>query len=185
MTIIAAAIVVSVVISAVSAGASIHQGIQAKDAAEKRAEIEQQRVAVTRAEAELRRQNELSALRRQARINRAVISNRAAAQNVRFTTPTSAALGAVRANLKREFEFSQQTAGLAAQADDITLRQIDLEKSSSVSRANAAIFSGVLTGIGSAASAVAKAPKGTFDANAFGGSGVSDFSTGTGNVITP
>ena len=177
-------LVISVVTAVASTAISVQQAEAQKDAADKRQEIEEQRVALEAAERDLRRQNELSALRRQARVNRAIISNRNAAQNVRFTTPTAGALGAVRANLKREFEFSEQTGSLAAQGDAITLRQIGLETGAAKSRANAAIFSAVVTGIGSAAAAGYKANRaGVFDSNDT--AKVSDFSTGTGNVITP
>lgn len=168
MELITIALVVSTLVSVAAGVAQVVQSEQQFEAdtsaIQEKKRIETERLNLEAAERELRRKNELAALRRQARVNRAVIANRNAAQNVRFTTPTNAALNAVRKNLAREFEFSDQTAALASQGDDITLRQLDLEARAATSRANAALFSGVLTGIGS----IAKGGKTAVDNDLFG-----------------
>ncbi len=156
--------IVTIIIAIVGIALQAQAASDAKSAAKKRAGIEQQRVDIARLEAETRRQNEIAALRRQARLKQAAVLNQAAAQNVRFTTPTSGALGAVRANLKREIAFSDQTAALAARGDAITLTQIAFERSATISRANAALFSGIVSSIGSIGSAVSA--KGAFNLGA-------------------
>ncbi len=156
--------IITVLIAIAGIALQVVAAEDAKDAAKKKAAIEQQRLDVARLEREARRQNEIAALRRQARLKQAAVLNQAAAQNVRFTTPTSGAIGAVRANLKREIAFSDQTSALAARGDAITLTQIAFERSATISRANAALFSGIVQGIGTIGGALSD--KGAFDLGA-------------------
>ncbi len=156
--------IITVIIAVAGIALQAQAASDAKGQAKKRQGIEQERLAIQVQERDLRRANELALLRRQARLKRASVLNQAAAQNVRFTTPTSGALNAIRQNLVREQTFSDQTANLARQGDAVTLTQIALETTAAFSRANAQLFSGIVQGIGTAASAVTK--PGAFDLGA-------------------
>ena len=172
--------VVAVVAAVASTAATVVQAEQQKAAAKKKAKLDQQRLELEQQQRELSRKNELARLKRAARAQQAQLLNRAAAGNVRFTTPTSAAFNAVRQNLAREFEFSSQTANLAKQGDAITTEQISLEKDAALARANAQIFIGVAEGVSSLAGAGASAYK----YNAFnirGNKSVADIAAGVSN----
>lgn len=153
--------IITIIIAIVGIALQAQAASDARGAAKKRQNIEQERLSIEITERDVRRLNELALLRRTARLKKAAVLNQAAAQNIRFTTPVGGALNAIRQNLLRETVFSEQTNALARQGDAITLTQIALETSASFSRANAQLFSGIVQGIGTAAGAASK--KGAFN----------------------
>ena len=159
-----AGIIVSVITTAVSVSQQAKQSKKAKQAAERKAQLDTDRLENERLQRELQQQKTLAQNKRTARRLRSTIRNTGAAQNILQSTAITGAAGAVSATEARNVNFVNQNEVLAKSADAITRQQIDLNKQITIDEADDAFTGALISGIGGIAT---KATDAAAEANWF------------------
>jgi hypothetical protein len=171
-----ATIVVSVITTAVSVSQQAKQSKKAKQAAERKAQLDTDRLANEQLQRDLQRKKTLQQNQRTARRLRSTIRNTGAAQNILQSTAVTGAAGAVSATEARNVNFVNQNEVLAKSSDAITRQQIDLNKQITIDEADDAFTGALISGVGGIAT---QAAKGAAEDNWF------DFDTGSPSSNTP
>ena len=159
-----ATIVVSIITTAVSVSQQAKQSKKAGQAAERKAQLDKDRLANEQLQRDLQRKKTLQQNQRTARRLRSTIRNTGAAQNILQSTAITGATGAVSATEARNVTFVNQNEVLAERADAITRQQIDLNKQITIDEADAAFTGALISGVGGIAT---KATEGAAEANWF------------------
>jgi TolA-binding protein len=181
--------VISIIAAVVSTAATVYSVVEqgkatdrAKEAAERQAQIQKDRLENERLQRELQQQKTLAENRRKARNLRADIRNNAAARNViASSVPIT---NAISTREQDNRNFVNQSAALAAAADESTKQQIALNKEVTIQAAEDAFSSAVIGGIASTAKtigATAGAFKGGGTTTTSGAGAYSSYASSYGN----
>lgn len=149
-------LVVAVVAAVASTAISMSAAEDQKDAARRKEGLEKERLGLQAQQRTLQIQREREQTNREARARAAALFNKAATTGAQFTSSTEGAVQAVDTGTRRENTYLDSALALGQQSDDVTRRQIELDTSSTISRATSDQWAAGVKGLGSLASAGSK-----------------------------